>query len=574
MGGLILAGIGFTGSYRALLKLGQKHGLGDFAYAFPVGVDVGIVVLYAVDLYLTRRRIRWPLVRLVAHGFTAATVVFNVASSGRPWREDLVGAGLHAVIPIMFVIAVEAARRVVIRVTQLEDGAPADGRDRVPLTRWALAPASSFAVWRSMVLHNVRSYPEAVGRRVDQLVYRTLLDRAYPKGKQYPRGWRSAPMEDRLPLIMAPYGLTVDEALAIPEQQAEAERQQAEAQRERERQEKRAAEIEAKEARIRELEDEADIAEREQAAQARITVATVAARSSSSRASALADVEERAVIREAEAVESAETAAALERAATARRAAAAADEAAAAIEEEAAERRRKAALADQEAAAALARAGRDQEQAALAEQRAAEALRRAAEAQAHAVATESRLTDEQRAAAAAALENGRALEESALAEQRAAETRAAAAATDARAAATEEATAVTRERAAARDARAALDQERAAVAARNAETALRHAAEARAAAAEAEAAAVKAEDYARLTPQERDTRRVARMILVQGDGVPDNVELSLIADTLGVSVSTASNRRREAADLLAQGYRPPQYLSETPNSPLATALTR
>ncbi|MFB6884761.1 DUF2637 domain-containing protein, partial [Streptomyces noursei] len=48
-GGSALAGIGFSGSYSALAKLGFDHGFGWFANVFPLGVDVGIVVLLTLD---------------------------------------------------------------------------------------------------------------------------------------------------------------------------------------------------------------------------------------------------------------------------------------------------------------------------------------------------------------------------------------------------------------------------------------------------------------------------------------------------------------------------------------------
>ncbi|RIH58187.1 DUF2637 domain-containing protein [Streptomyces sp. SHP22-7] len=81
VGGTILAAIGFTGSYNTLRDLAFDRGFGDFSYVFPVGIDAGIVVLYALDLYLIRRHTPWPIVRMVAHLLTVATVVFNAAAA-------------------------------------------------------------------------------------------------------------------------------------------------------------------------------------------------------------------------------------------------------------------------------------------------------------------------------------------------------------------------------------------------------------------------------------------------------------------------------------------------------------
>ncbi|MER7972299.1 DUF2637 domain-containing protein, partial [Streptomyces sp. NPDC096080] len=344
LGGLGLAGIGFYGSYRALVRMAEERGFGDFAAVFPIGVDVGIVVLYALDLVLTRRRIRWPLVRLTAHAFTAATIIFNAASGGRSLTADPVGVGMHAVIPVMFVIAVEASRRVIVQVTRLEAiEAGEEARESIPRERWLLNPLGSYRLFRDMVLLRISSYQEAVDRRCDQLIYRAELDRLYPKGERYPRGWKSAPKEALLPITMARYGLTVAEALAIPEQARQAEADQTAQQQETAEQEAVDAQIRAADARIRLLAKQAEVAEAEERAEARKSVASVASRAAYAKASAVAEAEERVAIQEAEATESALAAAAARQAAADRAAAAAATAEADRLEAEAAAARRAAA---------------------------------------------------------------------------------------------------------------------------------------------------------------------------------------------------------------------------------------
>ncbi|WP_327075671.1 hypothetical protein OG196_44055 (plasmid) [Kitasatospora purpeofusca] len=85
-------------------------------------------------------------------------------------------------------------------------------------------------------------------------------------------------------------------------------------------------------------------------------------------------------------------------------------------------------------------------------------------------------------------------------------------------------------------------------------------AQARLRAAEAERLAIAAEDEARLTPKDRATRKVARMILAATpDGHtpdPKAIDLKAVMDALAVSQTTASDYRTEAAALLAGGYRP------------------
>ncbi|MER5510886.1 DUF2637 domain-containing protein, partial [Streptomyces sp. NPDC002766] len=85
-GTLTVAGIGFTGSYTALRELATRKGFGTFAYLFPIGIDAGICVLLALDLYLTHHRIPFPLLRQTAWLLTAATIAFNGAAA---WPDPL-----------------------------------------------------------------------------------------------------------------------------------------------------------------------------------------------------------------------------------------------------------------------------------------------------------------------------------------------------------------------------------------------------------------------------------------------------------------------------------------------------
>jgi hypothetical protein len=82
-GGLIIALIGFIGSYSAVQDLAVDKGFGDFARLYPIGVDAGIVVLLALDLLLSWIRIPFPLLRQTAWLLTATTIAFNAAPRGR-----------------------------------------------------------------------------------------------------------------------------------------------------------------------------------------------------------------------------------------------------------------------------------------------------------------------------------------------------------------------------------------------------------------------------------------------------------------------------------------------------------
>ncbi|MER7350183.1 DUF2637 domain-containing protein, partial [Streptomyces aurantiacus] len=92
-GALVIAGIGFAGSYAAVRELAEKKGFGTFSIVFPIGIDAGICVLLALDLLLTWLRIPFPLLRQTAWLLTAATIAFNGAAA---WPDPL-GVGMHAV---------------------------------------------------------------------------------------------------------------------------------------------------------------------------------------------------------------------------------------------------------------------------------------------------------------------------------------------------------------------------------------------------------------------------------------------------------------------------------------------
>ncbi|MFJ8766689.1 DUF2637 domain-containing protein [Streptomyces clavifer] len=449
VGGVVLAAIGFTGSYSGLVKLGQQHHFGWFAHVFPVGIDAGIVVLLALDLHMIRKGTPWPVVRLVAHVLTALTVLFNAAAAKGPVRSDLVGAAMHGVLPVLFIVAVEAARRLLIKAARIEAGIDAAG---VPLYRWILAPVSSWSMFRQMKLYGLTSYTQAVAREQARVVYGQMLKQQTAKEK------RKASPAELLPLTMARFGLSVDEALALPQEAEEAARLRAEQEAQRTADAESRAVQRAKLAEIERLRSAGEIEAAKHAVIAQTGVAAAESKASRAEAEALAAARTEAAAKGAAAIESADEADANKRAAEADRAAA--------------ETRRRTAETNRAAA---------ETEKAAAEARRIAALDRQAEAEA----------------------------------DRLAET-----------------------------------------AAKDAAEAKRRTAETRAAVAEVELRAVEAEDQARLTPKERGARKVARMILAAGGQDADQLELTAIADALGVSVSTASERRREAMDLLREGYRP------------------
>jgi hypothetical protein len=198
-GALVIAGIGFAGSYAAVRELALKKGFGNFAYVFPIGIDAGICVLLALDLLLTWIRIPFPLLRQTAWLLTVATIAFNGAAA---WPDPL-GVGMHAVIPVLFVVSVEAARHAIGRIADITADKHMEG---VRLTRWMLSPVPTFLLWRRMKLWELRSYEQVIKLEQERLVYQARLR------SRFGRAWRrKAPVESLMPLRLARYGVPLAE---------------------------------------------------------------------------------------------------------------------------------------------------------------------------------------------------------------------------------------------------------------------------------------------------------------------------------------------------------------------------
>ncbi|MFD5493370.1 DUF2637 domain-containing protein, partial [Streptomyces sp. NPDC127091] len=391
---LALAGIGLYLSFEHVAAF--AHERLDFATLgkarlFTVGVDVGILVLIALDLLMAwlRRPIGW--VRFPVWLLTGATIVLNAASAAPEdgvWTAvDYVAAFAHGIVPVLFIAVVEIGKTAIDRVVRPEVPAGAG----VPLYRWFLAPGPTFALWRRMKLWAVATYAEAVELDKEQRVYRVMLEREYGSV-------RAAPSDARLPLTMARYGLTVAEALALPREAAE--RTQA-------LQEAEEAAQAAAEQRKADRAAEARVAAIRRAGTIQAAETEVAASTSRTEVLAAAEVAaaERAATAETEAVQSAAAAAAEadraeaeQRTAEARRRASEAEQAATEAKARASEAAAREAEEEARRAAAEARAEEDRHRAALAARDAAEAVqaeaearRRAAEAERRAVEAEDEL---------------------------------------------------------------------------------------------------------------------------------------------------------------------------------------
>ncbi|MCO5987089.1 DUF2637 domain-containing protein [Actinoallomurus spadix] len=172
VGGLVaaLGLLGFVNSF-ARVAAAARASFGWFAFTVPIGIDLGIAVFSALDIVLARldMRIRW--LRLIPWSLTGATVYLNVAG-----EASVFGVVAHAVLPALWVAAVEVAAHVVRTRAGLAAGTRMDS---IRLSRWLLAPAPTVRLWRRMVLWETRSYPAALVRERDRILALTDLKDTY-----------------------------------------------------------------------------------------------------------------------------------------------------------------------------------------------------------------------------------------------------------------------------------------------------------------------------------------------------------------------------------------------------------
>jgi hypothetical protein len=546
---LALAGIGLYLSFEHVAQFAHEElrfgSLGK-GQLFAVGVDVGIMVMIAVDLLMAwlKRPISW--IRYPVWLLTAATVVLNAASGaprGRAWELlDYVAAGAHGVVPVLFIMVVELGRDAIDRVVRPEQAE----RDSIPWMRWILAPVATARIFRRMRLWGVTSYPEMIRRDQELIAYEQWLKR------KYDGDITKATEDELLPMKMAPYGYTVAQALAMPDEQEQAAQERAEEAERRRLDAETRSEVAKSKAEAERLRAKGEVELVQAEVDGQTGQARAHARAQVSAAERAAELEQQALDNAVIAEARAREAEAERKAAQERKAAAAADLEKAELERRAAEQRRAAAEADKVAAA---------EAGAIETERIAQARRAAAAADLEAAELERQAAQKRKEAAEA--DRVAAAEAQAIETQVIAEARKAAAEADRAAAEADRAAAETRRAAAEADRKKAEEDRRReaaladiARAKKEAAEAERAAAETRRAAAEIERRAVEAEDAAKLSPRERAVRKVARMILGSAAGIAGKLPLADIQRELEVSPGTASEYRQEAAALLAGGYRP------------------
>lgn len=187
-----LAALGGIGSFATVRDLAAAW-FGHLAWIVPVGVDAGILALLAWDLLAEYLGLSWPVLRWTAWTFIAATVYLNIAAAhGNP-----TAAVMHAAMPVLFITVIEGIRHLIRQLTGLATGTRIE---RIPLSRWLLAPCSTALLARSMILWHVTSYRDGLHLEYQRLLAVSRLQQDYGRWQ-----WRwRAPLTDRLALRLTP----------------------------------------------------------------------------------------------------------------------------------------------------------------------------------------------------------------------------------------------------------------------------------------------------------------------------------------------------------------------------------
>ncbi|WP_411152983.1 DUF2637 domain-containing protein [Streptomyces sp. A30] len=424
--GLTVAAVGFALSYNTLVDAARGWGFGPKgSYAVPIGIDGLIIALYSIDLVLVWRKMPKPSLLLAAHATTAVTILLNVTGAAEDapgslgvWEVAQTDPGRllsHAVMPVAYVLLTEAARHLITRTARLEEG-----RGTLTLANWLLDLRGTWKVWRRSKLWE---FDYDTVRRLERerkiygvwIQYREEIEAARAQHRE--QGGSDEDFDenglvtvlDRLPDLLAPYGVTVSEALALPDQMRRDEqerRHQAEAAARELRHAKTLARLAGEKEELKEQGEldklraqvEGDRKAAEHYAAATADTAGIEAAAQRSKAERLATEEQRRAEAEAQAEESARTAALKRKAAEDTKAAQLTEAQNLSRRQELADAAQRAATTEADAQAKARQAAEDKEAAAVADRRAIEYRTAVARAELVAVAAEdaARLNDRER----------------------------------------------------------------------------------------------------------------------------------------------------------------------------------
>lgn len=197
-GMLAVGAYGLVISYWTVRELAVKLHM-PLPHIFPVGIEGGMIAVLAIDIVLTwiGRPIGW--LRQVARALSVTAIGINAYAGAEYGPAAVV---MHALVPAILIVGVEALRHHLLIVLQVPEE-----KEPIPRGRWLLAPISSAAMGRRMVLWQQPRYTDALDTHLDRHEAIAELKRAF--------GWR---WKKAIPAGLA-YRLSVD--VRLPESTAE-----------------------------------------------------------------------------------------------------------------------------------------------------------------------------------------------------------------------------------------------------------------------------------------------------------------------------------------------------------------
>jgi hypothetical protein len=122
---------------------------------------------------------------------------------------------MHAAMPVLFITVMEGVRHLIRQWVGLATGTR---REKIPTTRWLLAPISTLLLWRRTVLWHVTAYRQGLALEYEHLLAISQLQQTHGRW-----GWRwRAPLADRIALRLHPAETTVTQLRAVPQDAASA----------------------------------------------------------------------------------------------------------------------------------------------------------------------------------------------------------------------------------------------------------------------------------------------------------------------------------------------------------------
>ncbi|MGW4651321.1 DUF2637 domain-containing protein [Kitasatospora sp. NPDC004289] len=206
--------IGLVASYQAVEAKAaapvEQGGWGwENPWMLPVAVDLAILAFGIVNLLLIRAEREAAWVKWVPRALTGLTIWLN-------WQAGASGtaAAGHAGLAALWVVFSEIAAHLYAgHIGRLRGRVRMDG---IRPSRWLLSPIATAQIARQMKLWEITSYTQALELEKSRQVYAELLTQRH--GKKWKK---AATRPELMPITLAKYGVTVEDALAEPDRRAE-----------------------------------------------------------------------------------------------------------------------------------------------------------------------------------------------------------------------------------------------------------------------------------------------------------------------------------------------------------------